>query len=164
MRPFSPLSSRTSASHSPPGTVRSPDGSGTKRSAGGSPRIGSSNSAHLGSNRVELEARLYKRLFKRIEDTVLIDRQEAARKEKQRNIEALRENHQANITKDHANALEKWWQLFPSRSEMISLIQHLQRYIVCGRITLRPIFEFINSAIWPNDALTVFPFEDNYSF
>jgi hypothetical protein len=68
------------------------------------------------------------------------------------------------VTKDHTSTLGKWWQLFRSRPEMISLIQSLPRYIVCGRVTKRPIFEFIHPQIYPNDALTVFPLADDYSF
>lgn len=53
-RPFSPFDSRTRDNHSQPCTVRSLDGSGTKPSSGGSPRIGSSHFAHIGSNTVVL--------------------------------------------------------------------------------------------------------------
>src|SRR5438094_6494683 len=34
----------------------------------------------------------------------------------------------------------------------------------CGRVTKRPIFEFISPDVHPNDACMVFPFEDDYSF
>ncbi len=47
---------------------------------------------------------------------------------------------------------------------MIKAIEKLTRYIVCGRVTKRPIFEFISPDIHPNDACMVFPFEDDYSF
>lgn len=47
---------------------------------------------------------------------------------------------------------------------MIAAISSFPRYIVCGRVTLRPIFEFICTDIRPNDALMVFPYEDDYSF
>jgi hypothetical protein len=111
-----------------------------------------------------LSARSHKRLFKRIEDRVLRDRQNSAEKEQQRNADAIQENPQANVTKDHASALRGWWQLFRSRPEMIRLIQGLPRYIACGRVTKRPIFEFIHPKIHPNDALMVFPLADDYSF
>ena len=35
---------------------------------------------------------------------------------------------------------------------------------MCVRLTKRPIFEFVSSAIHPNDSLTVFPLADDYSF
>ena len=47
---------------------------------------------------------------------------------------------------------------------MKGAIVGLSRYIVCSRVTLRPIFEFVDPAIHPNDALNVFAFEDDYSF
>ena len=47
---------------------------------------------------------------------------------------------------------------------MIRVIGKLTRYITCGRVTKRPIFEFISPGIHPNDACMVFPFEDDYSF
>ncbi|HET9868576.1 MAG TPA: type IIL restriction-modification enzyme MmeI, partial [Nitrospira sp.] len=40
----------------------------------------------------------------------------------------------------------------------------LNRYIVCGRVTKRPIFEFVAPDIHPNDSLTAFPLNDDYSF
>jgi hypothetical protein len=51
-----PLGGSARDGHSRPCTVRSPDRSGTKPSSGGSQQIGSSNFAHIGSNRVELGA------------------------------------------------------------------------------------------------------------
>lgn len=47
---------------------------------------------------------------------------------------------------------------------MKTAIAGLPRYIVCSRVTLRPIFEFVHPAIRPNDALSVFPLSDDYSF
>jgi hypothetical protein len=47
---------------------------------------------------------------------------------------------------------------------MIAAIRKLPRYVVCGRVTKRPIFEFVSSTINPNDALMVFPYDDDYSF
>ena len=47
---------------------------------------------------------------------------------------------------------------------MFTSKQELRRYISLSRVTLRPIFEFINSEINPNDALMLFAFEDYYSF
>ena len=47
---------------------------------------------------------------------------------------------------------------------MISVLAQLPRYVVCGRVTKRPIFEFVDVRIRPNDALQVFPYSDDYSF
>ena len=58
----------------------------------------------------------------------------------------------------------KWWKYWRGRPEMIRAISEINRYIVCARVTKRPIFEFISSNIRPNDALQVFALEDDYSF
>ena len=60
--------------------------------------------------------------------------------------------------------MAKWWLLSYPRSELIEKLKQVPRYIVCSRVTKRPIFEFINSTIRPNDALQVFPLADDYSF
>ncbi len=58
----------------------------------------------------------------------------------------------------------RWWRFWRGRSDMIGRISKLHRYITCVRHTKRPVFEFIDSAIHPNDALTLFPLADDYSF
>lgn len=46
----------------------------------------------------------------------------------------------------------------------MALIKKIDRYIACGQVTKRPIFEFISSDIHPNAALVVFPRDDDYTF
>ena len=58
----------------------------------------------------------------------------------------------------------RWWKYWRDRPELIQRINNISRYIVCGQVTKRPIFEFISSAIRPNAALIVFPLADDYSF
>jgi hypothetical protein len=60
--------------------------------------------------------------------------------------------------------LKTWWQHFRSRPELISKIVRSERYIVCSRITKRPVFIFVSSSIRPGDALSCFVFNDDYSF
>lgn len=60
--------------------------------------------------------------------------------------------------------LKTWWQHFRPRPELIGKIGKLSRYIVCSRVTKRPIFVFISPQIRPGDALSCFAFEDDYSF
>jgi len=110
------------------------------------------------------QAKSYGKLFSRIEEIVLPDRQEAAAKEESRNHKALADNPRAKVNHHHANFLNKWWLLSYAREELIIKIRNINRYITCGRVTKRPIFEFISSTIHPNDALQVFPLPDDYSF
>jgi len=111
-----------------------------------------------------LTASKYTKPFTRIKELVLPHRKAAAKKERQRNEEVLKDNPGAKVNRHHQNFLAKWWLLSYSRPELIEKIASLPRYIVCSRVTKRPIFEFIDSRIRPSDALQVFPLPDDYSF
>jgi len=111
-----------------------------------------------------LDSMRYTRLYQRLESSVLPTRQAAAEREEARNEEALADNAEGRMSRDHESALGRWWCLFRRRAEMLRAIAALPRYIVCGRITRRPIFEFVCSSVNPNDALMVFPYADDYSY
>ena len=111
-----------------------------------------------------VEASRYELLFQRIKDRVLPDREEAAKKEQRRNEEALLDAPKTRVNTHHQNFLKRWWLLSYPRPELISKITQMPRFIVCGRVTKRPIFEFVHSSIRPNDAVQVFPLPDDYSF
>ncbi|MDP1611039.1 MAG: hypothetical protein Q8M11_08250 [Sulfuritalea sp.] len=64
----------------------------------------------------------------------------------------------------HKAFLSRWWQLAFPRPELIGRIEKLPRYIVCSRVTKRPLFVFVSPAIRPGDALSAFTFADDYSF
>ncbi|MBB3208921.1 SAM-dependent methyltransferase [Rhodopirellula rubra] len=106
----------------------------------------------------------YSAAFELVKSKVLGDREKAAAKESERNSEVLESDPTARINKHHANFLNKWWQLSYARKALLSQIGGLSRYIVCSRVTKRPIFDFICSDIRPSDALQVFAVEDDYSF
>jgi len=110
------------------------------------------------------EAAEYKALFAEIKKHVLPDRVKKAEGEQERNEEATDVSKDADVNRHHANVLAHWWRLSYHREDLIQEISRLPRYIVCGRVTKRPIFEFIHPAIHPNDALTVFTLPDDYSF
>lgn len=109
-------------------------------------------------------ARKFKNAFNIIEENVLPDRKEAFERERERNSKALAENPNARINHHHENFYKNWWLLSYSREELITKLNLLNRYIVCSRVTKRPIFEFVSSAIRPSDSLAVFPLNDDYSF
>jgi type II restriction/modification system DNA methylase subunit YeeA len=111
-----------------------------------------------------LAASQYTAPLKRIREIVLPTRETAAEEERKRNEEALNDNPKAKVNWHHRNFLAKWWLLSYARAELIEKISSLPRYIVCVRLTKRPIFEFIDSLIRPNDALQVFSLADDYSF
>lgn len=60
--------------------------------------------------------------------------------------------------------LERWWQMWCIRKNLLSELEKISRYIVCARVTKRNIFEFVSTEIRPNDKIVVFAFDDDYSF
>lgn len=62
------------------------------------------------------------------------------------------------------NWLSSWWRHFRPRPELIGKISGIGRYLVCSRVTKRPIFAFVSSTIRPGDALSCFVLPDDYSF
>ena len=111
-----------------------------------------------------IESSKYTKAFEVVKRLVLPAREQAAKKEEDRNKSVLKENPEAKVNMHHSNFLKQWWLLSWAREEMIERIKRLSRYIVCGQVTKRPIFEFVSPEIHPNAACMVFPFEDDYSF
>ncbi len=109
------------------------------------------------------QAGSYDKAMNHIRTTVLPAREKAASEELERN-KGLPADSKRKGNKHHANFLKRWWLLSYPRGELIEKLAHLSRYISCGRVTKRPIFEFVSTAIRPNDALMVFPLADDYSF
>jgi type II restriction/modification system DNA methylase subunit YeeA len=106
----------------------------------------------------------YIKPFERIKTHVLPSRKAAAKKEEQRNKEVLQESPDAHVNLHHRNFLNKWWLLSYPRAHLIRKLRGLCRYIVCSRVTKRPVFEFVDTYVRPNDALQVFVLSDDYSF
>jgi hypothetical protein len=111
-----------------------------------------------------LASRAFRAAFAHIEANVLPAREAAAKEEAERNAPVLAGDPTAKVNWHHRNFLNRWWLLSYARQEMVAKIAKLTRYIVCGQVTKRPIFEFAAAAIRPNAALMVFPFADDYSF
>lgn len=97
----------------------------------------------------------HKRAFERIQDLVMPDIVAKGEAEREKT------NKETGPRQSHAR---RWWRFWRGRQEMLSRIRPLPRYIACSRVTRRPIFEFIDSSINPNDAMQVFPLSDDYSF
>lgn len=93
-----------------------------------------------------------------------LNRMLAAEREAARSADARQGDQAARVNRHHANFLSTWWRLSYRRDELMTRLESLPRYIVCGRVTKRPVFEFVAPSIHPNDALVVFPFADDYSF
>jgi hypothetical protein len=105
-----------------------------------------------------LEVIAYPVTFSLIEEKVMPTMILNAEKEKDnyknsKNKVSVRQNH-----------LNKWWLFHRKREELIQKISEIKRYVVCGQVTKRQIFEFVSSEIRPNAALIAFALEDDYSF
>ncbi|MCY7350235.1 MAG: N-6 DNA methylase [Cytophagaceae bacterium] len=99
-------------------------------------------------------ASTFKKPFKTLQETVLPEIQKKA------------EDERSGLTKANGREawLNTWWKMWRRREDLLEELATKQRYIVCSRVTKRPIFEFVSAEIHPNDALMVFAFEDDYSF
>ena len=93
--------------------------------------------------------------FERVRDLVLPAMKAKAEEERERT---------GKDTGPRQNHFRRWWRFWRGRVEMLDEVDQIPRYIACGRVTKRPIFEFVASGIRPNDALQVFPLPDDYSF
>ncbi|MBK9261263.1 MAG: class I SAM-dependent DNA methyltransferase [Polyangiaceae bacterium] len=102
-----------------------------------------------------IDARQYRAVFERLKRVVLPDIEAAAASEREETGRAK------GPRQAHA---QRWWRHWRGRGEMLAKLEGITRWIACSRVTKRPIFEFVSSRIHPNDALMVFPFEDDYSF
>lgn len=110
------------------------------------------------------KAASYKELFQRVQLMVLPDRKEKGEKQKEENERILKEDPRARVNKHHINFLNKWWKLSYGREDLLKSLGKLRRYIACARVTQRPIFEFFDVNIRPNDKVMTFCFDDYYSF
>ena len=111
-----------------------------------------------------VHASTYKLPFAHVKAIVLPAREKALAKEEKRTEEARKDDPKAHVNKHHANFIKRWWKLSYRREDMLEALAKVSRYIVCSRVTLRPIFEFVSKDVRPGDALQVFNFEDDYSF
>ncbi len=101
------------------------------------------------------DALRYKTAFERLKDLVLPD------------VVAKAESEKVATGKNKtrwSRMAERWWQFRDYMPGTMSAILVLPRYIVCSRVTKRPIFDFISSTIHPDGSLVCFPFADDYSF
>lgn len=104
------------------------------------------------------EAEGYGALYRRLREQVYPYRQAKARAEQARNAA------EKKGCRHHTGAFARWWRLFWEREELLTALARIPRYIACSRVSKEPIFEFVDSAIHPNDSLQVFALADDYSF
>ena len=101
------------------------------------------------------DARKYPLPFARVEKAVLPHVSGKAKIEREKT---------GKTTGQEQNWLQTWWQHFRPRPELVGKVAGLPRYIVCSRVTKRPVFVFLSPSIRPGDALSCFALSDDYSF
>ncbi|MDP3348289.1 MAG: N-6 DNA methylase [Hydrogenophaga sp.] len=106
-------------------------------------------------NMDQLQAAGFSGAFDWVKTHVLADRMNKAEKGKDKD---------GNLRPHHKAFLNRWWQLSFGRSEMLSVIKPLPRYLACSYVTKRPIFVFVSSQVRPSNLIQVFGFADDYSF
>lgn len=79
-------------------------------------------------------------------------------------LAAIEQQATGKSTGQDQNWLSSWWQHFRPRPELIGKIGQLSRFMVCSRVTKRPIFMFVSPKVRPGDSLSCFTLEDDYSF
>jgi SAM-dependent methyltransferase len=109
--------------------------------------------------RVLDEARRFIELFARIEARVRPAREEAARREEEREASAPGRGN-----RHHRAFFARFWQLGYRRGEMLAKLATLPRYIAASRIGKRPIFAFVDARVRPSDALVVFALDTDHAF
>ncbi len=95
---------------------------------------------------------------------VLPDRRNNAAIEIKENEAALLSNPSSKTSNYHHDRLNKWWLHTASRIAMTERMAYIDRYICCSRVTKRPIFDFVSTAVRPDSSLQVFAFQDDYTF
>ena len=111
-----------------------------------------------------LEARAYSAPFAHVSREVLPLRKQQAEDEIAANRQALEENPDSSTNNFRQRLLDKWWHHMTGRADMTRSLKTIPRYIVCSRVTKRPIYDFVANSIRPDSALKVFAFEDDYTF
>jgi len=105
--------------------------------------------------------------YEHVKKRVLPDREELVRREAARNQQLLEADPTARLNWERRDFMDQWWALWRRRADMLEAIGELSRYIATSRVSVwtRPsIYAFVSPEIHPGDALTVFAFEDDYSF
>jgi hypothetical protein len=102
-----------------------------------------------------LECQRYHGAFARIQSRVLPDRKAKAE---------LGKDSKGEMRPHHRQFLERWWRLAWDRADLVAMVSRVHRFLVCSRVTKRPIFVFVDHSIRTGDALQAFVFDDDYSF
>jgi SAM-dependent methyltransferase len=100
-----------------------------------------------------LDAAGFDLAFKRVRQEVLPAVSETLERALGTDMEGARREH-----------LDRWWQLWNVRRGMRVAFRKLHRFVAMSRVTKRPIFCFVSTAILPDGKVQTFAFEDDYAY
>lgn len=110
---------------------------------------------------------MHPRLSDHLKRFVLPERQKLLNDEAEKNRIGALENPKFRPVNQHRLFMNRWWQLWRRRSEMIDSLSGLPRYLATSRHMTEnrsAVFSFVDSRIHPGDAMTVFALDDEFSF
>ncbi|WP_371100733.1 DNA methyltransferase [Streptomyces sp. PU_AKi4] len=119
-----------------------------------------------GDDFIHLET-LHPRLSEHLKKNVLPRRRELLEDEEKKNQESALGNPKFRPVSQHRLFMNRWWQLWRRRGEMLESISNLSRYMATSRHMTEnrsAVFAFVDSRVHPGDAMTVFALEDEFSF
>lgn len=103
--------------------------------------------------RTILDAAKFETPFKRVKRDVMPDVVTAQARAIGKDMAAARKEH-----------LDRWWQFWNVRQGMRRAFSKLHRFVALSRVTKRPIFCFVSTAVIPDGKIQAFALEDDYSF
>ena len=112
----------------------------------------------------QIESQQFKAVYRYVQEKILPTREERAKAELEKNLQAKADNPKAKLNHHHEMFLKQWWKHSYGRTDMLAEIANLSRFIVCSEVTKHPIFDFVSPSIRPDHTLIEFMFEDDYSF
>ncbi len=112
----------------------------------------------------QMTAKAYHGAYQHIEARVFPDRKAKADEQRTTNKKLLEENPKLTVNQHHLHAFNRWWLHIYGRGDFRQTARKLSRFIVCSRISKRPVFEFISPRVVISDKVQAFLFEDDYSF
>ncbi|GGN25704.1 DNA modification methyltransferase [Lentzea pudingi] len=107
----------------------------------------------------------YPAVMKHLADIVLPERERLLAREEERNAKGSISS-KFKPEAQHRLFMNRWWQQWRRRPELINSLSKIDRYIATSRVATfnrASVFQFVDSSIHPGDALTVFTLDDDYS-
>ena len=69
-----------------------------------------------------------------------------------------------NDANDYAARLRKWWKPKRPLEDFFRSVAHMDRIVVCPKVSARPAFAFISTRFVPNNTMRLIAVDDDYSF